>query len=429
MSLILVGLNHETAALPVREEVSFTPDEAQAALRELRDRHHIPQAFLLSTCNRTEIYAMTGDPDATLSRVKEAFFRQRVSAGNGSSDQYLYERRDEDAVRHLFRVACGLDSMVLGEQEILGQVKSAYEISRRAETVGTVFHRLANHAVRVGKRARSETRINHGAVSVAYAAVDLAEKVFQTLESRGALLVGAGENGALCARHLLSRKVDPFFIANRTLERAEALARELGGETVSMHDLERTLERVDIAVTTTGASGTVIDEETVRRVMKERDGRALVFIDIAVPRDVDPEVDEIPNVFRFDLDALDSMVDLTLTRRREEVPAVEKMIDAEVAGFMQWWESLASGPVIRDLHEAFEKVRQHEVGRNAKRFQEEDHEQLEVFTRNLVRKILSGPAQELKRYRADDPVEMERLAAIRKVFHLDEEVGEGEDDG
>jgi glutamyl-tRNA reductase len=427
MGLILIGLNHKTASLPVREEVAYSPEEAEAALKRLKDLHQVPQAFLLSTCNRTELYAMVADADAVIPQIKEAMFHQRLSDRNGSRDDLLYLQRDAEAVKHLFRVACGLDSLVLGEQEILGQVKSAIEISRNAETVGTIFDRLANHTFKVGKRARSETRIGHGAISVAYAAVELAEKIYQSLEGGGALLVGAGENGALCAQHLLSRKVAPFFIANRTLERAEKLARRLGGETVAFDDIERVLARVDIVVSTTGASGTIIEAETVRNVMKKRDGRALAFIDIAVPRDIDPDVDSIPNVFRFDMDALDSIVDLSLSRRRGEVPTVEKMIDSEVEGFMKWWAGLASGPVIRDLHETFEAIREREVARNEKRFKDADREQLEVFTRNLIRKLLSGPAQRIKQYRAGDPVEMERLAALREVFHLDE--GGGEDDG
>jgi glutamyl-tRNA reductase len=429
MSLVLVGLNHETAPVEVREEVSYSPDEAVAALKVLKEEHRIPQALLLSTCNRTELYAMVSDPSSVVPLMREALFEQRLSDRNGAKEDLLYLREDADAVRHLFRVICGLDSLVLGEQEILGQVKNAFELSRSAETIGTILDRLANHAFRVGKKARTKTRIGFGPVSVAYAAVELAEKVYQNLENRGALLVGAGENGALCAQHLLSKNVDPFIIANRTLERAEELARALGGETVSMDRLSDAMARVDIVVSTTGASGAVIDAEMVRKAMRERDGRALVLIDIAMPRDVEPDVDQVPNAFRFDMDALKSIVDQSISRRRSEVPAVERLVESEVEGFMRWMESLASGPVIRDLHSSFESVREAEVKRNSKRFQEQDREQLEVFTRNLLRKLLAGPAMEMKHYRVGDPAEMERLAVIRQVFHLGEAVGndDGED--
>jgi glutamyl-tRNA reductase len=355
--------------------------------------------------------------------VKEQLFLRRFPE-NGVGE-FLYERQDQQAVEHLFRVACGLDTMILGEQEILGQVKNAYEISRDAEMLGSLFHRLAAAAVHVGKRARTETQIGHGAVSVAFAAVELAEKVFRTLERRGVLLVGAGENGALCARHLLSRRASPLYIANRTPERAEALAREMGGETVPWDRLGEALAGVDIVVATTGAPHTVIGAEMVREAMRRRDGKAIVLVDIAVPRDIDPEVDRIPNVFRFDIDTLKGVVDQSVARRRKEVPAVERLVQGEVKGFMRWWESLASGPVIRDLHRTFEEVRTHEMEKNGKRFREDDREALDVFSRNLVRKLLMTASMHLKEQRDGDPVAMERLAAVREIFGLD---AKGEDD-
>jgi len=415
MGLVLVGLNHESAPLPVREKVAYSREEAVSALQELKP--WVPQALLLSTCNRTELYALLADP-ADLPRVKETLFFRKFQ-GNGSG-KYLYERSNADVVRHLFRVACGLDSMVIGEQEILGQVKHAYEISRQAETLGTLFHRLASQAVHVGKRARTETEIGFGPVSVAFAAVELAEKVFQKLEGRGVLLVGAGENGALCARHLLARKAQPFFIANRTLERADALARDLGGETIAWEDLGHAMGRVDIVIATTSAPHTVIQTDMVREAMKKREGKPLFLVDLAVPRDIDPEVDRLQSVFRFDLDALKGVVDTSVARRRKEVPAVEHLVTDEVEGFMRWWDSLASGPVIRDLHEAFESVRVHELEKNAKRFKDEDREQLDVFSRNLIRKLLMSASLELKEQKDGDPAAMERLAAVRRIFRLDE---------
>lgn len=428
MGLVLLGLNHRTAPLPVREQVVYSRDEAVDALRRLRREQNVPQALLLSTCNRTEIYAVVPDPAAFAPAMRDRVFLDRIPEGNGRRLDYIYQENNEDAVRHLFRVACGLDSLVLGEQEILGQVKTAYEISRDAEAAGSVLHRLASRAFHIGKRARTETRIGLGAVSVAFAAVELAEKVFQKLEGRGALLVGAGENGALCAQHLLARKVKPLLIANRTMDRADALARDLGGETVSFERLGEAMSRVDIVVSTTGAPHAIIGRDLVRDVMHRREGRPLVLIDIAVPRDVDPAVDGVGSVFRFDMDALTSVVDKNLARREREVPAVEQMVQAEVEGFMRWMEGLAAGPVIRDLHQAFDAVREVEFGRNAKRFKEEDREPLDTFSRNLVRKLLMGITTEIKSYRADDPVQMERLAALRHLFHLDDGEKQNDDD-
>ncbi len=426
MGLVLLGLNHRTAPLPVREQVVYSREEALRALRALREEQDVPQAMLLSTCNRTEVYAVVPDPQGIAPSMRERLFLTRIPEGNGRRLDYIYLETNENAVRHLFRVACGLDSLVLGEQEILGQVKTAYDIARDAEAAGSVLHRLAARAFHIGKRARSETRIGLGAVSVAFAAVELAEKVFQKLEGRGALLVGAGENGALCAQHLLARKVEPLLIANRTKDKADVLARDLGGETVSFDRLGDAMARVDIVVSTTGAPHAIIGRDLVREVMHRREGKPLVLIDIAVPRDVDPAVDGIGSVFRFDMDALTSVVDRNLARREKEVPVVEQMVQAEVEGFMRWLESLAAGPVIRDLHQAFDAVREFEIGKNARRFKEEDREPLDIFSRNLVRKLLMGITTEVKGYRADDPVQMERLAALRHMFHLDD--GEAEDD-
>lgn len=427
MSLVLVGINHETAPLPTREQVVFNGEEVVDVLKDLKNNHQIAQAMVLSTCNRTEVYAMTSDPLLAARRVKEALFYPRLSRQNGQIESLLYQRSDADAVHHLFRVSCGLESMVLGEHEILGQVKQAYELSQHAESLGAVLHRLAHQAFRVGKRARAETRIGWGPVSIAYAAVELAEKVFQTLRDRPVLLVGAGENAELCAQHLLGRGVKPLLVINRTLERAEVLARDLGAETVSMDQLATAIIGVDIVVTTTGATGAIIDKEMVRSVMRKRDGRALVFVDIAVPRDVDPETDSIQNVFRFDMDVLQGVIQQSITHRQKEVSAVERLVEAEVEGFMSWWESLAAGPVIRDLHQIFEKVRLREIERNEKRFSPDDREKLEVFSRNLLRKFLAEPTKLLKSYNLKDPTEMERLSAIREVFRLDQVEG-GEDD-
>jgi len=422
MGLIVLGLNHKTAPLPVRERVAYSPEQATEALRELKQRHAVPQALLLSTCNRTELYAIVGNDEQVVPDLKRKLFYERLGEQNGGGSE-LYEWQNADAVKHFFRVVCGLDSMVLGEHEIVRQVRNAVELSRDAETIGTVFHRMSARAFRLGKRARSETGIGTGAVSVAYAAVELAEKIFQSLERRGALLIGAGDNGRLCAEHLLARRVAPLMIANRTQEKAEELASRLGGETVPLDQIGGVLDQVDIVVATTGAPDAVVGFDVVREAMRKRTD-PLVFIDVAVPRDVDPAVDRLPNVFRFDMDALDGIVNQNIERRRADTPVVERLVDAETRRFMQWWDSLGTGPVIRDLNKLFDSIRAQEVERNSKRFVAEDREQLETFTRTLTRKLLMGVTMEIKHYRTDDPVQVERLAALRELFHLD-----GEDEG
>jgi len=428
MNLLLLGLSHRTAPLELRERVVYPPDEAAAALRDLKVRGAAPQSLLISTCNRTELYALTAN-GCSPAELADAIFIRRVGEEHRADTSWLYRREGRGAVEHLFRVACGLDSMVLGEQQILGQVKTAYEVSRKAETAGTVLHRLANRAFRVGKRARSETRIGEGAVSVAYAAVELAEKVFHDLEGRGVLVVGAGENARLCVEHLLGRKCAPLFIANRTRSHAEELAREFGGEILDLDHLGEAMVHADIVVSTTGSPDPVVREDAVRRAMRERGNKPLILIDIAVPHDIDPAVDAVANVFRFDMDALDDIIERSRRRREREVPTVEELIDHEIDVFMKWLGNLAAGPMIKDLHHAFEDVRREEMERYAGRFGPEHREKLDTFTRNLVRKLLRGVTMEIKGYRLDNPEQADRLATLRALFGLEESESKEEEGG
>jgi len=427
MGIILAGLSHHTASLDLRERVVYERSEAVDALKRLRRESDISQALLVSTCNRTELYALVPEDNALKDYLVESVFLSRAPDANGTMRKSLYRRENASAVEHLFRVVCGLDSMIIGEQQILGQVKTAYEVSQEADTAGTLFHRLAARAFHMGKRVRTETCIGEGAVSVAFAAVELAEKVFGSLENRGVLVVGAGEHGTLCAEHLASRKVSPLLVANRTLEKAQRVALDLGGDAVPFDNMESALERVDIVVGTTGSPDVTVTRDMVERAQKKRSRRDLILIDVAVPRDIDPGVDSLPNVFRFDMDALQDIVEQNKSLRTRELPAVEKMIHEETGRFMQWWESLSSSPVIRDLHAHFEAIREAEVERNAKRFVKEDREQLDVFTRSLVRKLLMDVTKELKGYRSDQPEHAERLAALRHLFRLGKE-GKQHDD-
>lgn len=423
MGLVLLGLSHHTAPVDLRQQVVYSTEDAMQALRRLREEAEVLQALLLSTCNRTEVYALTRDADGVLARLREAIFADRLADYAGDKEQLLYQLTGDEAVAHLYRVACGLDSMVLGEQQILAQVKDAYAVSRKAQATGSVLHRLVNGAVRVGKRARTETKIGHGSVSVASTAVELAEKVFGDLSRSGALLIGAGENGRVCAQHLLSRKVEPLLIANRTTAKAEALAAELGGEVVAFGELREALGRVDVVVSTTGATEPVLSAASLRPAMKVRDQRAMVLLDIAVPRDIDPDVDGIANVFRFDMDALHGVMDQSFARRKREVPVVERLVETEVGNFMRWWATLDAGPTIRDLHGSFEKIRAFEMEKNAKRFPN-DLDQVETFSKNLTRKLLMGVTREIKQYKKGDPLQAERLAALRQMFQLDPDEAE-----
>jgi glutamyl-tRNA reductase len=418
MGLVVVGLSHHTAPLEVRERVALAPADIVSELTALRREGLALQAMLLSTCNRTEVYALAAEDEPALLRLRQGLFAPRLRDA-GAIDELLYQHVGHAAAAHLYRVAAGLDSMLIGETQILGQVKTAHELARQANTAGALLHRLVDTAVHVGKRAHAETAISAGAVSTASVAVELAEKVFQRLVGRRALLVGAGENGRLCAQHLLARQIDSLLIANRTQSRAEALAAELGGEVVSFDELEAALARVDVVVSTTGSPDPVITLPMVQRAMRERAQQPLVLLDMAVPRDIESEVDKQAEVFRFDLDALESAAAQNFERRKKEIPAVERLIELELAGFTQWWASLEADPVLRDLHAAFESVRDGEVQKNAKRFCEADQRQLQLFSKSLVQKLLMQVTHEIKQYQGTNPLERERLAVLRQLFHLE----------
>jgi glutamyl-tRNA reductase len=327
MGLVLVGLNHETAPLPVRERVAYSKEEAVVALQELKPL--LSQALLLSTCNRTELYAMLADP-ADLPRVKEAlFFRKILANGN---DTYLYERSDADVVRHLFRVACGLDSMVLGETEILGQLKKAYDLALQHKYTGSRLNKAFQKAFNIAKQIRTETNIQRGSTSVGSVAVELAEKIFSSLEDRLVMVIGAGDTSEKTVRALLSRGAHSVIVSNRTYDRAVDLANALGGRAVHFEDWASEFDKIDIVISSTAAPHYILDRVQLEPLMKLRRNRPLLLIDIAVPRDIEPEVNFLENVFLYNIDDLQAIAEDYLKQRREEIVRCEKIIREKVKG-------------------------------------------------------------------------------------------------
>ena len=418
MDLLLLGLNHQTAPLDLRERVVYSRPEALETLRVLKQEALVPQAMLLSTCNRTEVYAVADQESDQTTQLLDRVFYSRFPS-NVRHDGIVYTRSNQSAVEHLFRVVCGLDSQIVGEPQILGQVKDAYGWSKEAQVTGSFLHKLASRAFRIGKRARTETQIGRGAMSVGYAAVELAAKVFQDLSDCRVLVVGAGEHGALCADNLKKRGVRSLTITNRTAEKADDLASDLNAQTVPFEDLSSALEQADIVVTCTGADEPLISPEAVRRAMEARNHAPLTFLDVAVPRDVSPEVSQVRNVFRFDQESLDIIVEQNRRTRAKEVPLVENLVRQEAAMFMTWWEGLSASPMIKSLHEQFEAVRVEELRKHGNKVG--NQQQLDAFTQNLVRKLLMGVTTEIKQYRVDNPDEMERLAVLKRLFKLDDE--------
>lgn len=417
--LILVGTDFHRAGLELRGRLAYAADEVPAALVNLLAREEIAEACLLSTCNRTEVYALPRDEEGAFQAVVEAIFHPRVPDIDRRGRLYVHWH--EAAAAHLFAVAAGLESMILGEPEILGQVKQATAVAEEVGASGTVLRRLMATAVTSGRRARQETDIATGAVSFGYCVVELARSIFSRLEDCRILLIGAGEMAEQVARNLRERGARALTVANRSTERAEAFRQRF--EDVSLVSLETCAAAVaeaDLVVTSTGAEEPVLTFPDVRRAMARRTGRPLLAVDLGVPRNIDPKVRGLENVFLHDIDSMEALIARNLERRREEVPRVERIIEQELSRFHAWHRGLDAEPLVADLQRRAEILRQGEVEAALARFPPETHAHLDQLTRSLVRKLLHHPSTRLRR----DHQPPAHLELVRELFQLDR----GEDD-
>jgi glutamyl-tRNA reductase len=394
MNLLAIGISHHTAAVEVRERMWMSTEEVRAALLQLTDRF-FSECFIVSTCNRTELYGIPKHP-ACDERIVREFLVDLKGASDTVRPEHFFSHLNGSAVDHLFTVAAGIDSMVIGDIQILNQVKEAFQQSRDVRALGPVFNHLMQAALHVGKRTRTETSICEGAVSVSYAAVELAGKIFADLSRRTVLLIGAGETGELTMKHLVSKGIGKVRVANRTREKAEALVRELGGEVVDYADIAGALRFADIVITSVGGTDYVVSAEHVQTVMRQRSHSPLFIIDIGVPRNVNPATGKIDNVFLYDIDSLNSIVDRNVEKRTAETPRVTQIIREELAGFLRWYNTLQVAPTIQELHDSLETIRHTEVEKNINRFKPEDRELVELITRRIVNKILHTPMSALK---------------------------------
>ena len=420
LDLLCVGLNHETSPLEVRDALVMNEAEVERAIQALRERG-AAEALVLSTCNRTEVYARGAAIEDPLAFVAALFREIKGMDLTGKEGRFLYTYREPESVRHFLRVACGLDSQVLGEPQITGQVKEALSVAARSGGSGPVIDRLLDAALRAAKRARSETAIGQGPVSSAYAAVGLAAKVMGSLAEKRLLVIGAGETAALAAVHFRDAGVTRIMVANRGRERAEAFAKAHGARVVSLEALPVVLPGADIVVSATASPGTIVREEMVRSAMKIRKNRSLLFLDLAVPRDVDPQVARLPNVFLHDLDALGGIVAQSLAHRRAEVPKVEAIVEEELARFLRWHRSLAVVPTVTAFRTRVETIAKEELERHKPRFKSEDHASLEALVHGIVQKLLHRPTTRLTRADEKDPEGIARIDAVRDLFGIDEE--------
>lgn len=422
MELVVVGLSHKTAPVTLREKIAFTREEAEEVLRDASRNGSIPERMLLSTCNRTELYALAEHEAMGREHFLDVV-RRRRGIELGREERCLYTYAGGEMVAHLFRVASSIDSMIVGEVQILGQVHDAYEIARRSGTTGPLMHRLLDAAFRVGKRVRSETEIAIGAVSVSSAAVTLAGKIFTDLSERTALLVGSGETGELAALNLREQGIARLLVTNRTFSHAEELAGRLQATAVPFEEIGSAMASCSVVISATASTAPVIGADLVRRVQHARQNRALLLIDIAVPRDVDPAAGGLPNVFLYDIDALDQLVRQNIGRREREIPKVEAIIRQELESFLRWYTGLEVTPLIRGLRDRFETIRAREVERYSHRFCSRDREQIDALTRGIVNKLLHDPTVNIRKFQSQGPEGFARLDGVRRLFELGEEDG------
>ena len=396
--LFVAGLSHRTAPIAVREQLVVDEDKLREILVDLIGRGTCTEVMIVSTCNRVEVYGVA----EVAGEARGAAFRQMGAhrgIGLPTLEPFLYSMDGAEAVHHAFRVAASLDSMVLGEPQILGQVKDAFALAQSCRTVGPVLHSLMSQAFAVAKRVRSDTEVGRHAVSVSFAAVELARKIFDGLDGRSVLLVGAGEMGELAARHFQDDGTLPVFVANRTAGRAQALARDLAGTAVPFEDLFSVMGQVDIVITSTAAREVIVSAREVARVLPARRGRPLFFIDISVPRNVDPAVNELENVFVYDVDDLRSVVEANLRERKRQAQHAESLVEREVTKFADRLRSLEVVPTIVSLREKLEEIRKSELSRTLARLpgaDESTRQALEALSQGIVNKILHAPTVKLR---------------------------------
>jgi glutamyl-tRNA reductase len=415
MQLAIVGVSHKTAPVEVRERLAFNSDALRLALTELVGRHNVREAIILSTCNRVEV--MAESPDERLIREFLCDFHQIPA---DAVSKHLYSFKNAEAIRHVFRVAASLDSMMVGEPQILGQVKEAYRIAADAGTVGIHLNALMNRAFAVAKKVRSETGISQSAVSVSFAAVELARKIFGDLTGKTVMIIGASKMGELAAKHLKRNGVSSVLVTNRTFERAVELAKVFEGAAIPFEHFTDHMDRADIVISSTGAPHFIIGKTLAEQVIHRRKNKPMFFIDIAVPRDVDPSVNEIDNAFLYDIDDLQQVIDANLKERLKEASRAEEIVDSEVQAFCLKMQSREVVPTIVQLKDALDKLRRDEIERNRRLLKDlspEGQAAVDQITQSFANKILHPVIEHLKQA-SQDPSGPETADLIKKLFNV-----------
>ena len=430
MELIVIGLNHKTAPIEIRERLAFPEDGIEKPLSQIKSLPSLKENMILSTCNRVEIYAVVQETEKAILDLK-GFLSQYHGLSLKEFEKKLYLLVGEEAVKHIFRVASSLDSMVVGEPQILGQIKSAYNMAAEAKTSGLILHRLLHRAFHVAKRVRTETKIGNSAVSVSFVAVELAKKIFGTLEKRTVLLIGAGEMCELAARHLVSGGIEKVLVTNRTYERAVTLAQEFRGEPIPFEEIYRGLRMVDIVISATDSPQYLLHHEEVAKVIKDRKQKPIFFIDIADPRDIEPKVGDIENVYLYNIDDLQKVANDNIQDREKEAQKAEAIVRDEVVKFVNWYQSLEVTPTIVALRKKFEEIRNKELAKTLSlhpHFSDKERQSLEALTSAIINKILHDPLTLLKQKNEEAMADL-YIDALRTLFELPVKSSEISDEG
>ncbi len=421
MHIVVVGLNYRTAPVEVRERFTIAPERLPQAVREMKRWKSVLECVIVATCNRTELYAVV-DRDSFCPQHVRNFMASWFGIAKEEFAPYLYTYEDDEAKRHLFKVACGLDSMVLGETQILGQVRDAFLLAQQERATGTLFNMLFKQAVTVAKKGHAETGIGENAVSVSYAAIELGKRIFGSYRNKNVLIIGAGKMSELTAKHLSASGAERISVTNRTLERAEELAVKFGGQAYSFEALPALLSAADVVISSTGSNGTILSKRDIEAAMKDRPSKPMFMIDIAVPRDLAPDIHDVPNVYLYDIDDLEGIVEANMEQRRKQSSRIEAMIEAELGAFEQWYRSLGVGPVIRALQEKAKDVHLETMESMRNKLPDLTERELKIIhklTKSMLNQMMHEPIQRVKEM-APGRHGDEALAYFTKLFALEE---------
>jgi glutamyl-tRNA reductase len=417
MNLIAISINHRTASVDLREAVHLKEDEIRPFIN-LAKENQIKEGLILSTCNRTEIFGIPNNNETNHENFQSLLLNFKPA--QNITEQHFQKFVSKDAIRHLFCVATGIDSMLVGDNQVFKQVKESFQIAEETNFAGYIMHRVFDAAIRTGKRAISETSISEGAVTVSYAAVQLTEKIFSNLSKKSALVIGTGETGEIAAKHLSEKGIGSLAVTNRTQEKAEKLAEKLNAKVIPFSEFKDSIYKFDIIISATASPEILLNKDDVKNALKKRSNNPMILMDIAIPRDIDPQTRKIDYVFYHDLDSLNIIVEQNLTKRKSEIPKVEKIIEEELDNFVEWYNSLQAAPAIKDLRDFFEEIRNEEVEKNKNKFAAEDQEKLDIITKRIINKILHHPTIELRK--ADDSTgsgdTATKIGIIRDLFGI-----------